>query len=783
MEKFEEELTTLQKNQGVNPERNPIRWIKWENELKDSNGIRAPIWRQAEGDIGYILASTHDQGIVVILCKKDGTCNKIKGYSVDGNGEEQLDYSSDGSSAQSLTDCLSSISSTFRTNLEKLSNSENTEDQEEDTTKIEANDDLKTLPQAVLTLTPPVTESTNDDSEEKVQEDDEPVVSYPRQIPNLSQEPDYWGINAKMTSFVANSADPDNTDLIEVASNPYLREPNGQRAVLDAHAIPAILGILRMKQQQHVSESKQGQQIEAALNLLAQISISPNVRRQLANDTAVQIFLEILNRNEARLNKPLFDILANSCHNTKFRELLIKRKGVNDLVLMIQKPDTAEAAAYVLWTLNRSYEATHEMEEQHLLIGIPSYFTMGPDKIKDTFQLNLTRLLYSLAYYSPDLRTQMTQHEIEFFCNGLGATNSLNGELAAWSAKVFTIYQITQEQQKIFINQQCDGPAKLIRILDSKDPKVILAGLECISIIGEILSIRDAICSGGILSRLTKLWKHENLEVKKLTLKVIGILTLNDQCARWTVKEQLIPGLLEYLHNTDPDFVIYSAKAIGTCCSKKENLDQLMHLNGVRMLWSLMKSPYSGVQAAATKALVPFLKDPSSPAIVRTFVDGLVFLVDLLKSNDPDVQASACMAISEIAKDKENLAVMTDLGLVELLSRLLVTKLDSVRKPLADAIGVSANYGNNRRKFGEEGAVDPLVSYLRPPSNNKNVHAATAKALKALSEDPENSNKLRHAGVVDNLLLMVESKEPDLQMAAAVAIRNIRTNCVKINQD
>ena len=208
-----------------------------------------------------------------------------------------------------------------------------------------------------------------------------------------------------------------------------------------------------------------------------------------------------------------------------------------------------------------------------------------------------------------------------------------------------------------------------------------------------------------------------------------------------------------------------------------------MRLNGIRMLWSLMKSPYSGVQAAATRALVPFLKDPTSPAIVRTFVDGLVFLVDLLKSNDPDVQASACMAISEIAKDKENLAVMTDLGLVELLSRLLVTKLDSVRKPLADAIGVSANYGNNRRKFGEEGAVDPLVSYLRPPSNNKNVHAATAKALKALSEDPENSNKLRHAGVVDNLLLMVESKEPDLQMAAAVAIRNIRTNCVKVNQD
>jgi hypothetical protein len=125
-----------------------------------------------------------------------------------------------------------------------------------------------------------------------------------------------------------------------------------------------------------------------------------------------------------------------------------------------------------------------------------------------------------------------------------------------------------------------------------------------------------------------------------------------------------------------------------------------------------MKSPFSGVQAAATRALVPFLKSDASPAVVRSFVDGLDLMVDLLRSNDPEVQASACMAISEVARDKENLAVMTDLGLVELLSRLLSTKLDSVRKPLADAIGVSANWSNNRRRFGKEGAVDPLVSYL-----------------------------------------------------------------------
>jgi hypothetical protein len=245
----------------------------------------------------------------------------------------------------------------------------------------------------------------------------------------------------------------------------------------------------------------------------------------------------------------------------------------------------------------------------------------------------------------------------------------------------------------------------------------------------------------------------------------------------------MMADLVAYLRSTDPDFVIYSARAIGAACCEKENLQRLMDLNGVRILWSLMKSPFSGVQAAATRALVPFLKSDQAPTIVRTFVDGLDLLVDLLRSDDREVQASACMAISEVARDRENLAVMTDLGLVELLSRLLPTSHDSVRKPLADAIGVSANWANNRRRFGEENAVGPLVSYLKPPSSNKEVHAATAKALKALSEDPENSNKLRYAKVVDYLLIMVESKDEDLQMAAAVAIRNIRTNCARKDTD
>jgi hypothetical protein len=57
--------------------------------------------------------------------------------------------------------------------------------------------------------------------------------------------------------------------------------------------------------------------------------------------------------------------------------------------------------------------------------------------------------------------------------------------------------------------------------------------------------------------------------------------------------------------------------------------------------------------------------------MVRSFVGGLELIVALLKSKDVEVLASVCAAIAEIAKDEENLAVITDHGVVKLLSTLV----------------------------------------------------------------------------------------------------------------
>lgn len=58
---------------------------------------------------------------------------------------------------------------------------------------------------------------------------------------------------------------------------------------------------------------------------------------------------------------------------------------------------------------------------------------------------------------------------------------------------------------------------------------------------------------------------------------------------------------------------------------------------------------------------------------MRSFVGGLELIVSLLKSEDKEVLAAVCAAIANIAKDEENLAVITDHGVVPMLARLTLT--------------------------------------------------------------------------------------------------------------
>ena len=152
--------------------------------------------------------------------------------------------------------------------------------------------------------------------------------------------------------------------------------------------------------------------------------------------------------------------------------------------------------------------------------------------------------------------------------------------------------------------------------------------------------------------------------------------------------EDGLTPLIKLMATTNPKLLVNVSLALGRCAQDKDTLIKIHELDGVRLIWSMLKNPAEEVQSSAAWALSPCIKNaPNSGDMVRSFVGGLELICGLLESRDAQVLAAVCFAIANIARDKENLAVITDHGVIEKLSKLANTENDLLRAKLAEAIG------------------------------------------------------------------------------------------------
>ena len=87
-------------------------------------------------------------------------------------------------------------------------------------------------------------------------------------------------------------------------------------------------------------------------------------------------------------------------------------------------------------------------------------------------------------------------------------------------------------------------------------------------------------------------------------------------------------------------------------------------------------TPDDFLQDSVTKVFLlplPVASDDAenSGDMVRSFVGGLELICNLLESRDQQVLAAVCFAIANIARDKENLAVITDHGVIHKVENIL----------------------------------------------------------------------------------------------------------------
>lgn len=526
-----------------------------------------------------------------------------------------------------------------------------------------------------------------------------------------------------------------------------------------------------------------------ALSVLAAISVNVTIRRRITDLGGVNVLIRNICDPARDLQILAAETLANVTLIRRARRIMNTCGGIPKVVDLIDVPEKclntpwkslsvddmemvniAKAGTRALWSLSRSRKNRVVMRKSgvvfllakllrsvHLDVIIP---TIG------TIQECAEDPSYQLAIRTEGMVKDIVKH--------LSTVDSQ--ELRSYSAAA--IFKCAEDAETRNLVRDAGGLDPLVSMAkapDLREDKQLLAAVtgaiwKCAANRENMVRFNQL----GIVQAMVDLLEDENEEV--LT-NAVGALSecvkLEDNRAKLRTSNG-IPLLVNLLNSNWPPLLENVPKVLCQSAQEENSMHIIEELDGVRLIWSLLKHKSPRVQSAAAWALVPCVTNASdSGEMVRSFVGGLELIVKLLNSEDIEVLAAVCAALAVVSNDRENLAVITDHGLIPMLVKHIHTKDELLQEHLAKAIAYSCSWGTNCKDLGRLGAITPLVGYMAE-SGSASVQRSAALALFHLSKNPFNCITMHESGVVTFLLRAVASSDENLQEAAAGCLSNIR---------
>lgn len=285
-----------------------------------------------------------------------------------------------------------------------------------------------------------------------------------------------------------------------------------------------------------------------------------------------------------------------------------------------------------------------------------------------------------------------------------------------------------------------------------------------------VLSNRSA------LSALMDLLRNIGNARSKTMVNVIGAIAelLQLQSNRPSFRDARVLSIfVSNLTSANCNLLINTCKALEYYGEETFSGTELESLNAIRFMWSLLRHDCSEVRISAAHSLCSYIESSTnSSVIIRSFVGGFEIIIELLASKHIRVLAAVCRLISKVAKDIDNLAILTDYGVISILAQLIHTHDDLLREHLAAAIASCAPYALNTQLFGQKRIITPLVGFSS--SNNWRVHRTMTMALEMLSTDIQNCLTMHQNGVAQFLLELIGCDDEITQKAATKCLANIR---------
>ncbi|XP_030653928.1 armadillo repeat-containing protein 4 [Nomascus leucogenys] len=810
--------------------------IEYTSDYEFSNGCRAPPWRQIHGEICYVLVKPHDSETLCITCSAGGVFlnggktddegdvnyerkgsiyenlvaflrekspkfseNMSKqGISFSEDQQKEKDQLGKAPKKEEAATLRKDISGSDKRSLEKNQinfgrnqmtkrwepslNWKTTVNYKDKGSAKEIQEDKRTgklekprpsvshgRAQLLRKSAEKIEEIVSDSSSES-EEDEEPPDH--RQEASADLPSEYWQIQ-KLVKYLKGGNQTATVIALCSMRDFNLAQETCQLAIRDVGGLEVLINLLETDE----VKCKIG-----SLKILKEISHNPQIRRNIVDLGGLPVMVNILDSPHKSLKCLAAETIANVAKFKRARRVVRQHGGINKLVALLDcahdstKPaqsslyeardvEVACCGALALWSCSQSHTNKEAIRKAG---GIPLLARL----LKTSHENMLIPVVGTLQECASEENYRAAIKAERIIENLVKNLNSENEQLQEHCA--MAIYQCAEDKETRDLVRLHGGLKPLASLLNNTDNKERLAAVtgaiwKCSISKENVTKFREYKAIETLVGLLTD-------QPEEVLVNVVGAL---GECCQEHENRVIvrkcggIQPLVNLLVGINQALLVNVTKAVGACAVEPESMTIIDRLDGVRLLWSLLKNPHPDVKASAAWALCPCIENAKDAGeMVRSFVGGLELIVNLLKSDNKEVLASVCAAITNIAKDQENLAVITDHGVVPLLSKLANTNNNKLRHHLAEAISRCCMWGRNRVAFGEHRAVAPLVRYLK--SNDTNVHRATAQALYQLSEDADNCITMHENGAVKLLLDMVGSPDQDLQEAAAGCISNIR---------
>ncbi|XP_041825021.1 outer dynein arm-docking complex subunit 2 isoform X6 [Melanotaenia boesemani] len=714
-------------------EKRVLKSLRYTSDFEFSNGCRAPPWRQAHGEICYVVIEPCDTETLYITCSTAGVF--LNGGMTHEGEESSYERVSD--VYEDLVTLLKSRSPRFAENINKQTSAE-------------------------AMHVEPFSESSSESEEEEEQPERRPESD--TDLPS-----EYWQIQ-KLVKYLKGGDQTASVLTLCAMMDLNLMQETCQLAIRDSGGLEILLNLLDTDD----VKCKTG-----SLKILRKISHNMQMRQTIVDMRGLQSMVKILDSSVKELKALAAETIANVAKFRRARRAVRQYGGIKKLVKLLdftpksdnlstdleKDMEVARCGALALWSCSRS---TKNKEAIRKAGGIPLLGRL----LKSPHENMLIPVVGTLQECASKENCRVIIHTEGMVKDFVKNLSSDSDELQMHCASA--IFKCAEDKQTRDLVRKFKGLQPLVSLLGKADNKDLLAAAT-----GAIWKCSNSPENVAIFQ------KHKALETllrlltdqpEEVLVNVVGAV---GEFAQIPVNKATvrtcggIKPLVNLLTGTNQALLVNVTKAVGACATDKDNMVIIKQLDGVCLVWSLLKNPCADVQSSAAWALCPFLENAKDAGeLARSLVGGLEVIVNLLKSTNNEVLTSICAAITKIAKDKDSLAILTDLEVVPLLAKLTNTTDERLRRHLAEAICQCCVWGKNRKSFRVAGAVVPLTRYLK--SEDGLVLNSTVMALYELSKDPHNCIIIHEKGAVQMLIHMIRSDNEEVQEAAARCVRNIR---------